>query len=69
MTLINLTNTRPYPIVVKVRIHEGHNTRDVLDFNVALSSNDMWTAALKGGRWTADTRAQRQGQRQDLYHR
>ena len=46
-TLINLTNTQPVPIVVKVRIHEGMNSRDVLDFNVALSANDGWAALIQ----------------------
>lgn len=46
-TLINLTNTRAVPVVVKVRIHEGLNSRDVLDFNVALSANDVFTALMK----------------------
>ena len=45
-TLLNLTNTRPFPIAVKVRIHEGMNSRDVLDFIVALSANDAWTAQI-----------------------
>jgi hypothetical protein len=45
-TLINLTNTRPVPILVKVRLHEGLNSRDVLDFTVAMSANDVFTAIL-----------------------
>lgn len=48
-TLINLTNTRPYPVVVKVRIHEYRNSRDVRDFLVALSAYDVWTALLTEG--------------------
>ena len=45
-TLINLTNTSDVPVVVKVRIHEAWNSRDVLDFNVALSAFDVWSARL-----------------------
>src|SRR3954468_22304842 len=33
-------------VVAKVRFHEGRNSRTVLDFNVYLAANDMWTAAL-----------------------
>lgn len=45
-TLINLTNTSPDPIVVKVRFHEALNSRDVLDFNVALSGYDVFIGRL-----------------------
>ena len=45
-TLINLTNTRPYPVVVKVRFHEYRNSRDVFDFLVAMSAYDNWTAQV-----------------------
>jgi hypothetical protein len=34
-TLVNLTNVKNVPVVVKVRLHEFRNSRDVLDFNVA----------------------------------
>ncbi|MFA5940176.1 MAG: hypothetical protein WC809_12535 [Sinimarinibacterium sp.] len=46
-TLINLTNTTDSPIIVKVRFHEGANSRDVLDFNVALSSFDVFTGIVR----------------------
>ncbi|MEW6167421.1 MAG: hypothetical protein AB1651_06965 [Pseudomonadota bacterium] len=46
-TLINLTNTTDSPIVVKVRFHEGINSRDVLDFNVALSAFDVFTGVVR----------------------
>lgn len=49
MTTINLINTQNLPVVVKVRIHEGRNSRDVLDFNVALSAFDVFTGVLKQG--------------------
>ncbi len=48
-TTINLINTQDVPIVVKVRIHEGRNSRDVLDFNVALSGFDVFSGVLKEG--------------------
>ena len=46
-TLINVTNTTPYHLATKIRIHEAHNTRDVLDFVVMLSPYDVWTAWLQ----------------------
>ena len=46
-TLINLTNTTDSPIVVKVRFHEGINSRDVLDFNVALSAFDVFAGVVR----------------------
>lgn len=48
-SLINLTNTSDKPIVVKVRLHESYNSRDVLDFIVALSSYDVWTGRVFEG--------------------
>ena len=48
-TLINLTNTRPYPVVVKVRLHESANSRDVFDFNVALSGYDVFVGVISEG--------------------
>ena len=46
-TAINLTNTTNSPLLVKVRFHEGHNSRDVLDFNVALSAFDVFTGVVR----------------------
>jgi hypothetical protein len=45
-TLVSITNTTGKAKAVKVRIIEGKNSREVLDFNLYLSPNDMWTAAL-----------------------
>lgn len=43
-TLIHLTNTSGIAtLAVKVRFQEAWNTRDVLDFTVVLSPNDVWT--------------------------
>lgn len=51
-TLINLTNVTDTQVIVKIRLHEGFNSRDVLDFNVALSSKDVFTARLFQGDYT-----------------
>ncbi|ORE89646.1 hypothetical protein ATO7_07185 [Oceanococcus atlanticus] len=45
-TLINLTNTQNVPVAVKVRFHEAHNSRDVLDFTVLLSAFDVFTGIV-----------------------
>lgn len=45
-TLINLTNTQNVPVAVKVRFHEAHNSRDVLDFMVLLSAFDVFTGIV-----------------------
>lgn len=43
-TLIHLVNTSSTStIAVKVRFQEAQNTRDVLDFTLVLSPNDVWT--------------------------
>ena len=43
MSVVNTTNSAK---AVKVRFTEGKNSREVLDFNLYLSPNDMWTAAV-----------------------
>lgn len=40
VTDISVINTSASTIVAKVRFHEGHNSREVLDFNVVLSPHD-----------------------------
>jgi hypothetical protein len=45
-TFISVTNTTTMVKVVKVRFREGKNSREVLDFNLYLSPNDMWTGAV-----------------------
>jgi hypothetical protein len=45
-TLVNIQNTTDNSIAVKFRMHEGQNSRDVLDFNVVLSPFDVWTASI-----------------------
>ncbi len=46
-TLISVVNTDPTNgKAVKVRFLEGYNSREVLDFNLFLSPNDVWTAVI-----------------------
>jgi len=45
-TFISVTNTTSAVKVVKVRFREGKNSAEVLDFNLYLSPNDMWTGAV-----------------------
>lgn len=45
-TYISVVNTTDLAKAVKVRILEGRTSAEVLDFNLFLSANDVWTAAL-----------------------
>ena len=45
-TYISVVNTTTNVKIVKVRFREGKNSREVLDFNLYLSPNDVWTAAV-----------------------
>jgi hypothetical protein len=63
-TYISVVNTTTFVKVVKVRFREGKNSREVLDFNLYLSPNDVFAgaivpasdAAAAGGRFvTTDT--------------
>ena len=45
-TYISVVNTTSRAKALKVRFREGKNSREVLDFNLYLSANDVWTAAL-----------------------
>jgi hypothetical protein len=45
-TYISVVNTTSLAKAVKVRILEGRTSAEVLDFNLYLSPNDVWTAAL-----------------------
>jgi hypothetical protein len=52
-TLFAVVNTDPINgKAVKVRFLEGYNSREVLDFNLYLSPNDVWTATVSQ---TSDT--------------
>jgi hypothetical protein len=45
-TFISVVNTTTSVKIVKVRFREGKNSAEVLDFNLYLSPNDMWTGAI-----------------------
>jgi len=45
-TLISVVNTTGQTKAVKVRILEGRNSNEVLDFNLYMSPFDVWTAAI-----------------------
>jgi hypothetical protein len=45
-TYLSVVNTTSSAKAVKVRILEGKTSSEVLDFNLFLSANDVWTAAL-----------------------
>src|SRR6185436_7239610 len=45
-SLLSVVNTTASAKAVKVRFLEGKNSREVLDFNLYLSHNDVWTAAI-----------------------
>jgi len=48
-TLFNITNTSDQVVALKVRFHEGFNSRDVFDFNVIMSPYDVWNGTLSNG--------------------
>jgi len=52
-TLISVVNTTTRAKVVKVRFLEGKASAEVLDFNLYLSPNDMWTAGILAADATA----------------
>jgi len=45
-TYVSVVNTTATGKVVKVRFREGKQSREVLDFNLYLSPNDVWTGAI-----------------------
>ena len=45
-TLITVINTQNNTKAVKVRFLEGKYSREVLDFNLFMSPNDVWTSAV-----------------------
>lgn len=45
-TAFSVVNTTASAKAVKVRFTEGKNSREVLDFNLYLSPNDVWTGAV-----------------------
>lgn len=48
-SIINIFNTSNKTIAAKVRFHESHNSRDVLDFVVVLSPFDKWAGTVEEG--------------------
>jgi hypothetical protein len=45
-TFVSVVNTTTAVKIVKVRFREGKNSAEVLDFNLYLSPNDVWTGAI-----------------------
>ena len=45
-TYLSIVNSTTTGKALKVRFREGKNSREVLDFNLFLSPNDVWVAAL-----------------------
>jgi hypothetical protein len=45
-TILSVVNTTNQAKAVKVRFMEGFNSREVLDFNLYLSREDVWVAAI-----------------------
>jgi len=48
-TLVTVVNTTTSAKVMKVRFREGKASKEILDFNLYLSPNDVWTAAIVPG--------------------
>ena len=46
VTAMSIINTTSLTKIVKVRFLEGKNSREVLDFNLFLSPQDMWTGVV-----------------------
>ena len=53
-TYISIVNTTTRAKALKVRVLEGKTSAEVLDFNLYLSPNDVWTAAIVPGPGAAD---------------
>lgn len=45
-TLLGITNTTDQVVAVKVRFREALNSRDVMDFDIILSPQDLWAATV-----------------------
>ena len=46
VTTANVTNVTDSALLVKVRVRESQNSRDVLDFNVMMSPRDVWNGYI-----------------------
>ena len=53
-TYLSVVNTTSRAKAVKVRVLEGKTSAEVLDFNLYLSPNDVWTAAIVPGAGASD---------------
>lgn len=49
VTNVNLVNSTDQTKAVKIRFREGKTSNDVLDFNIYMSPNDVWTGSVKAG--------------------
>ncbi len=49
VTNINLVNSTDQTKAVKIRFREGRNSNDILDFNIYMSPEDVWTGTVKNG--------------------
>ena len=47
VTNINLVNSTDQTKAVKIRFREGKNSNDVLDFNIYMSPEDVWTGTFR----------------------
>jgi hypothetical protein len=56
-TYLSVVNTTTRGKALKVRFREGKNSREVLDFNLFLSPNDVWTAVVLPSDTTATSAA------------
>jgi hypothetical protein len=49
VTNVNLVNSTDQTKAVKIRFREGKSSNDVLDFNIYMSPEDIWTGSVKAG--------------------
>ncbi|QTR51526.1 hypothetical protein [Candidatus Thiothrix anitrata] len=49
VTNINIVNSTDQTKAVKIRFREGKNSQDVLDFNIYMSPEDVWTGSVQPG--------------------
>ncbi|MEN9503394.1 MAG: hypothetical protein RI964_2679 [Pseudomonadota bacterium] len=49
VTNINLVNSTDQTKAVKIRFREGKSSNDILDFNIYMSPEDIWTGSVKAG--------------------
>ena len=49
VTNINLVNSTDQTKAVKIRFREGKYSNDILDFNIYMSPEDIWTGSVKAG--------------------